>query len=547
MARVAAIGIDSADWTLVKKLMAAGKMPNLERLAASGVEIPFHNDIVGKPEEAWTGFLFGDAPYRSGYWSNLTFDPATYRSYRQGVFTGKPFYATTSHKRLIFDVPKSGLVADMAGIQATSWGAHAASFPRASQPAGLIRELDELYGPHPAFENEYYDGWYQSDYVDQLGDALVDGSSLRLKATRHLLSLEPDWDFFLTVLSETHSGGHHFWHGVDDRHLLAHAPTADQAGKRMIDVYESADSTLGGIIESLPSDTSIVVFSVHGMKPNDSDVANNLLLPELLHRYSGGAPMLKGRDHEKWAKEGYPVVLPDPRRRLLATARDTIDSSPMSRLRQKAVSSFLLDIERSFRRISGRPPGDRPPWKSAEDLPSESDASTFGPGGVEEPATDYPNLWYQHEWPSMKAFSLPSFGEGRIRINLKGRERDGVIEKSDYRKTCDELEKLLKETVNPRTGRSIAAHVERTYESDPYDPLGPDGDLLIIWDTGVDAAAHPTLRTIGPFPMLRMSEHSNAGFAFVSSPGMTPGKRDLRPTAELPPMIMSLLNGNAVI
>ncbi|MBI1843867.1 MAG: alkaline phosphatase family protein [Actinobacteria bacterium] len=547
MARVAAIGLDSADWALTERLMTEGRMPNLARLRSRSVEILMHNDIVGKPEEAWASFLYGDAPYQAGYWSNLAFDPASYRSYRQGIFPGMPFYASDERRSLIFDVPKCGIRRDVHGIQVTGWGAHAASFPRASSPAGVLTELDESIGTHPGLNNDYHDGWYQPDYIDELGDALVDGSALRTKATRHLLERETAWDLFLTVLSEPHSGGHHFWHGVDTSHVLGGAPTAPQAGRRMIDVYEAVDATLGGIVEALPEDAVVVVFSVHGMQPNDSDVAAALLLPELLHRHHGGSPRLKGGDLAQWRRQGCPPVQADPRRRPLAFARDTLDASLVAGLRRRAKAGVLLDVERALRRARGRPPAHRPPWKPAAGVPPEVDLDTVGPGGVDEPATDYPNLWYRDAWPSMRAFSLPSFGEGRVRVNLRGRERDGLVEVDDYDRTCGEIEQLLGESINPRTGRSIAAHVERTHGNDPFDPLAPDGDLLITWDTAVDAVAHPTLGAIGPFPMLRMSEHSNAGFALISGEGIEPARARKRPTAELAPLILSLLDGGAAL
>ncbi len=543
MVRVATIGIDSADRALTERLMAEGRLPNLSRLRATSREVPFSNDIYGRPEEAWTSFLYGDAPYQSGYWSNLTFDPTTYRSYRQGTFDGVPFYAGEGRRSLVFDVPKSTLASGVEGTQVTGWGAHAASFPRASQPTGLIRELDNRYGPHPTWGNDYHSGWYQADFVEDLADSLVKGAAIRADATRWLLERSTDWDLFLTVLSETHSGGHDFWHGIDPNHLLAAAPTAPAAGRHLVKVYQAVDAALGRIIEGLPENTVLVVFSVHGMSANDSDVATELLLPELLHRFNGGRPRLKGPDHQAWREQGYPAVLPDPRRRPLAFARDTLDASLAERLRRKAASGPLLDVERALRKLRGQPPGHRPSWKSAADVPPETDPADIGPAMLEEPATDYPNLWYQELWPSMRAFSLPSFGEGRIRINLAGRERDGIVAKEDYARTCQDLEQLLAESINPRTGRSIAAEVVRSRRDSPMDPTAPDADLIITWDTTVDAIAHLTLGTIGPFPMLRMGEHNNDGFAYISGPGIDQARLQKRRTEELPALILSLLQG----
>lgn len=488
MVRVATIGIDSADRALTERLMAEGRLPNLSRLRATSREVPFSNDIYGKPEEAWTSFLYGDASYQSGYWSNLTFDPTTYRSYRQGTFDGVPFYAGEGRRSLVFDVPKSTLASGVEGTQVTGWGAHAASFPRASQPTGLIRELDNRYGPHPTWGNDYHSGWYQADFVEDLADSLVKGAAIRADATRWLLERNTDWDLFLTVLSETHSGGHDFWHGIDPNHLLAAAPTAPAAGRHLVKVYQAVDAALGRIIEGLPQETMLVVFSVHGMRANDSDVATELLLPELLHRFNGGRPRLKGPDHQAWREQGYPAVLPDPRRRPLAFARDTLDASLGERLRRKAASGPLLDVERALRKLRGQPPGHRPRWKSAADVPPETDPADIGPA-------------------------------------------------------MEDLEQLLAESINPRTGRSIAAEVVRSRRNSPMDPTAPDADLIITWDTAVDAIAHPTLGTIGPFPMLRMGEHNNDGFAYVSGPGIDQARLQERRTEELPALILSLLEG----
>ena len=57
----------------------------------------------------------------------------------------------------------------------------------------------------------------------------------------------------------------------------------------------------------------------------------------------------------------------------------------------------------------------------------------------------------------MSAFALPSFLDGRIRINLRGRERDGIVELSQYEEICRSLETLLGECRDPRTGEAAVS------------------------------------------------------------------------------------------
>ena len=141
----------------------------------------------------------------------------------------------------------------------------------------------------------------------------------------------------------------------------------------------------------------------------------------------------------------------------------------------------------------------------------------------------------------MRAFCLPSFGEGRIRVNLVGRERDGIVPVEDYEATCREIERELRRTINPRTGESVVQDVIWTRRHDPMDPMAADADLVVTWRPSVDAFAHPDLGTVGPMPFMRTSEHSDHGFALISAPGVERAVLDVLPTAVLPAMLNDLL------
>ena len=91
-----------------------------------------------------------------------------------------------------------------------------------------------------------------------------------------------------------------------------------------------------------------------------------------------------------------------------------------------------------------------------------------------------PATWYRRHWPSMRAFALPSFYDGRIRMNLRGRERDGIVEPSSYTAVCDELERVLGACVDPRTGQSVVETIERA-PGDPRDLDSSASDLVVVW------------------------------------------------------------------
>ena len=81
----------------------------------------------------------------------------------------------------------------------------------------------------------------------------------------------------------------------------------------------------------------------------------------------------------------------------------------------------------------------------------------------------------------MPAFALPSFYDGRIRINLRGRERHGIVDPSRYEETCRDLETLLRECRDPRTGEPVVDSFERASTRDPLCLTGSEADL---WSSG---------------------------------------------------------------
>lgn len=153
-----------------------------------------------------------------------------------------------------------------------------------------------------------------------------------------------------------------------------------------------------------------------------------------------------------------------------------------------------------------------------------------------------PALRYRHHWPRMPAFALPSFYDGRIRINLQGRERHGMIEPSRYEETCRGLETLLRECRNPRTGEPVVDFIERGWTRDPLALTSSESDLIVVWRGVVAALEHPRLGLIGPVPLQRTGGHTGPyGVAYVVAPGLEPGDHGVRSAFDVAPTIARLL------
>lgn len=519
---VIAIGLDAADPVLLETLMAQGHLKNLQSLRQQGAYGRLTNVEYYKAETPWTTFLTGCLPQKTGYWSPFKFHEGTYEVENIEAYSFSeyhPFYALGDDYRVaVFDMPQATLANNVNGLQVLAWGAHSPQTPSHSLPAELLVEINDQYGKHPALHKDHGD-WWDRNYLNRLQDALPEGIEQRVKICQDILRQEK-WDLFLTIFGETHSAGHDFWHLTQvDHPLYSHQ---HQAGSNpMLEVLEATDRAIGEVIASVPEDAYIVVFSAHGSGNNVTDVASMFLLPEFLYRFSfpGQVAIAPGKP----GTSPPPLVL-NPRRKTWTGEiwQRKYDSNPIKRLLHNYLpSKFHPYLDLVF-------------GTSQEDLSSPNQLRQQG-----HPIFWQPSMWYSSLWPKMKAFALPSFSEGYIRINLKGREPKGIVEPEEYDALCEELTQQLYQLVNPRNGESVVKKVVRTRQSPTdSDPKLPDADLVVVWqETPTDVVDHPTCGRIGPVPYRRTGSHRERGFITVKGPQIEPGSNlpqghgvDLAPT-----------------
>jgi len=75
-------------------------------------------------------------------------------------------------------------------------------------------------------------------------------------------------------------------------------------------------------------------------------------------------------------------------------------------------------------------------------------------------------LYAGNNWRWSRAFCIPNDYTGAIRINLKGREPNGIVEPGrEYDDLCDELVSEIDNLVNPDTGKRMVSEVLRISEA----------------------------------------------------------------------------------
>ena len=543
MKRVIGVGLDAAEWWLVEDMMRSGRMPHLSRLAERGTQAELKNTREYRSELPWTLFWTGRAAADNGYWSTIRFDPDTYDVYEGGAYEGQPFWRDMPAGSVVtFDLPHIPVFRDRDDVQVTAWGAHSPQYARTSQPPGTLTDLEARYGPHPAFEQDHEACWFDAEHMRTLTHDLLVGAERRARIVSDLAG-DDGWELLLTVMGEPHSIGHHGWHGVLPDHPAASHPSAQEAGEQVREVYAAMDAAIGRIAESAP-DAAVVVFALHGMQANTNELTSFLVLPELLHRAHFGTPSLRGAppvgrpldlrvpaDHHSWGME---VV------RLRA---ESLPERIRRDLRVLAPEPLMRAKHAAMRRL-GRPVPGREPYGSTP-ITGESDAT---PEELRDRRVDcqwQPPCWWSSHWPEMPWFALPTYSDGHIRINLAGRERDGIVPRGDYDRVCEELASMLRRLTNAANGRPAIEDISFVRRDDPMDPEGPTADVVVFWSEPAFTFDHPEHGRIGPLPYRRTGEHSSNGFVIAAGEGIPTASLGRRDAADLPPTLLGLLGRSA--
>lgn len=152
------------------------------------------------------------------------------------------------------------------------------------------------------------------------------------------------------------------------------------------------------------------------------------------------------------------------------------------------------------------------------------------------------------DWSRTVAFNIPALYTGHIRVNLRGREPQGIVQPGQaYREVLDRVEADLRELEDPLTGSGAVRAVHRSAAvfGDAVPSQLPD--LFVEWEpTPVFRAqvVHPrgVLRQEPP-AYCRDSYHSLSGLAILGGPGIRATREPIAvDLLDLAPTFLSLLD-----
>ncbi len=516
--RLVALDLDSLDIGWAMSFADSGELPNLKRLFESSVRMRSAWPSAYLAENVNTAYLTGCYPSRTGFWSFYDFNPRTYQNQFRPQFDFQEypvFYRYLAPGKVTsFDLPQVAPDPRTPGVQVTDWGTHGPRSASSSIPEDLLGKLVERFGPSDLLANDNLN-LTDPGAMEACFKRFFKTLPRRAAITRYLLE-ETEWELFTTTVAETHSALHGFWPSPN--------LNIPQYRESMLhELYREIDRTVGAILEAVPEDSGLFVFSVEGMGANGSDLPAMVFLPELLYRYSfrgakgldfDRADLMKAGEDWKPCRYWKEHLLPILRK----------PGFVGKHLRRYLSPEQAAEWERRL----GCVPAPFPPHKVSTNFK--------------------PSMWYSPLWRQMKAFALPSFFSGLVRVNLAGREGHGVVPASDYHRICDELSEMLYGLRNP-DGTPAVRNIEKTRPGSPEDRHGlPQADLIVEWNPENGDQLHcPIHGQLGPACPTRSGAHTGNGFAWYSPPGGLKGPpcgRDLNEivsVVDFAPTILALL------
>ncbi|MEO1787028.1 MAG: hypothetical protein AAFR41_08405 [Pseudomonadota bacterium] len=153
-----------------------------------------------------------------------------------------------------------------------------------------------------------------------------------------------------------------------------------------------------------------------------------------------------------------------------------------------------------------------------------------------------PSAQYSPYWPQMDAFGVPAYFDGRVRINLQGREKFGKVPLEQYHEVLERIKTTLLECVDTRTGEPVIREMETPGVNDPLGLDGTQADIKILWNGSPVGFRHPKYGDIGPAPVRRVGGHSGGyGALYVMGQDIEAGDFGLKSSFDVAPTIVELL------
>ncbi|MFP8889313.1 alkaline phosphatase family protein [Natrialbaceae archaeon A-CW2] len=489
------IGLDALDSRYLERFEAS--MPNISSLRDRGIEAALESTHPPWTGSAWPSMYTGCDPSHHGVYGFFRYD--TYPDEGELVSRGdvdRPaiwdYLSDEGTPSVVLNVPVTHPADRIAGVLIPGYlaGEDADGHPKGVREA-LDDELGEPYRIYSSHE--------VSDDSEKKLAGYLELIDQRRRAACSLVERE-DWEFAFVQVQKTDAVFHNF----DD----------DEAFRS---IYEAADRLVGDILEAVDETVNVIVCSDHGIGPV---TGYSIYVNEILrqHDYVVAADGEGGRTNLSSVKTS--LTDPDTNQPAGSGTANSIGEQPSISSR---AAKWLVD------RLGIRPGS---VYGAAERIGLESTLLRLTPDSLVASVSE------TVDWRESKAYCTEGTRLG-IRINLEGREPNGIVSPEEYETVRDDLISILSsfETPDGKPAFDMVCRREALYDG-PHADRAPD---ILFRPTDMNNNIKVELygRTTVPIDVY---DHKLDGVFLAAGPGIDgTWSGDRLSLTDVAPITMSLL------
>ncbi len=482
------IGLDAGDPDFIQKWAEEGYLPAIASIMKRGLSGKTAGPDLISEHGAWVSLLSGISRSEHGYYYFRQLKPGTcdLETVTARDLDVLPFwgYLKGQNKKVaIIDAPDFDPMAGLPGIQLANWATHNNWDPHHFRTASEPPEL--LQKVRREFGARLVTVENNQSHFEEdvrLYRQLMEQTQIKGKLCRKLL--ESDFfDLIVTVFSASHAANHQFW---KYREEIQTGKNSDHELTHAIrNVYQAIDDQIGLLLAGLPQDANIFIVSSVGM---EDEFPTTGLVQAFFQQLGYQKP-----------------PLPNPK----------VFFSPRQVFRQLLPERWRVGLSRYF------------PRETRERLLADQ----FRRG---------------IDWSRTKAFAIPASYTSYIRVNLRGREPEGIVESgAEYDKLLEQIEADLKQLVDIETREPAVTGVYKTVQLFNCEPPWSLPDMFVEWKPGrfMKQVLHPRAVLTQEKPdFYRQSDHSTNGFIAAAGPSIQGcGALEDIELLDLAPTFLSLL------
>lgn len=484
------LGFDALDFDYVYRF--EDSLPNLSALLESGVSAPLTSTHPPWTGSAWPSMYTGVDPSHHGVFDFFTYDgyPDTAELVsRQAVDAPALWdYLTALDRRsVVLNVPVTHPADAIDGVLVPGY---LAPEDVPGHPADIREELGDALGTAYRIYSRKEVGPANEEKLQGYLD-LID---LRRRAARYLLT-HRSWDLAFLQVQKTDAVFHNF--------------DEESAFKR---IYEAADAFVGTVREAAPDPVNLLVVSDHGIGPKRG---YGIYLNEILRREGYVAVTDSGDAHGASLSQVKESLTGD------ATTNSTDESDSALR--------FGTAAQRVLTRL-GIAPADI--YRTAQKVGLGSTLLSLTSNRLRMELSE------GVDWAASTAYAR-SNAELGIRINLEGRDPDGVVSPSRYDTVVGDLITMLQDVETP-DGQPAFESVRRADEVYDGPHLDTGCDILVV-PSGMDHVIDTKLYGRA-FVETDVYDHEFDGVFIGDGPGFSDGAAvENLSITDVAPIVMALL------